>query len=209
MQGCVHKNVSRKYQGPKHNRDVAFCSSLMPLGTRGGPATWSSWLWECRSAPWACPGVCWSPLLSACGFWMLSSGSFPFAASPASSRMSLGPVSACPVRATSPSRSFCSFPSLPGVSSCLCLFLLPLSHSEPCDTFQLQGPPLDLLVGLHGLLGSSVIQFFKTSLNLFHFLLWGDNVKFPSLPYSTLIFFKLAIFYFIESRVYLGSLKFY
>ena len=42
-------------------------------------------------------------------------------ASPASSRMPLGPVSACPVRAASPPRSFCSFPSLPGVSPCLCL----------------------------------------------------------------------------------------
>ena len=54
--------------------------------------------------------------------WGASRG-FPPAlpASPASSRMPLGPVSACPVRAASPPRSFCSFPSLPGVSPCLCL----------------------------------------------------------------------------------------
>ena len=81
--------------------------------------------------------------------------------------MPLGPVSTCPVRAASPPRShrFQEFRLV------FVFFFFRLVTPSSATPFSFQGPPLDLLIGLHGLLGSSVIQFFKTSLNLFHFLL--------------------------------------
>lgn len=118
----------------------------------GREAAWSGRLGECRSALWVFPGVCGSPPLFACGSRRLSSGSFPSAASPASSPWPPAPGSACSGHAAS-SPSPLSPPPLPPLLllfACsqafqefhLVFVLLLLGSAELCDTFQLnfKGP---------------------------------------------------------------------
>ena len=81
---------------------------------------------------------------------MLSSGSSPFVASPAPSQRPPGLGSACRGGASAPPPSSSGFAHrFQEFCFVSALFLLPLGHVKLCDSFELQGSLLDLLVGVH------------------------------------------------------------
>ena len=155
-QGCVRKNVSRRYQGPKHNRDVAVCSSSMPpvpgAGLLPAPADFGK-VAVLRARVQVSAEVL-SSLLVGSGCFLQDPFHLPLLLPLLKCRLGW-----CPLVQSAPLLLLVLFARSHRFQESrlvfVFLFLLLLSHSELRDAFQLQGPPLDLLAGLHGLLESS------------------------------------------------------